>query len=665
MNFFEHQDAAKKKTGLLVGLLLCAVASLIIITAITLASILFFTGNHATSIHAVEAYNTSYIEHLRIILSSHITLYLALGVCLVVAVASFFKFAQMTKGGAVVAASLGGRMLQPDSKDANERKVLNVVEEMAIASGNPVPMVFLLEESGINAFAAGNGRRDAVIGITRGAVETLTRDEIQGVIAHEFSHIHNGDMRLNMRLIAILHGILVIGLIGDMLWHSAFYRHGYRSSNDRKNGAPIIALSLALLVIGYAGTFFGKLIKAAVSRQREFLADASAVQFTRNPTGISGALKKIGGYSASSYVDHKASAQFSHMYFCNGLRETFFSFFATHPPLPDRIKRIEPRWDGQFIAPKPITSSAYSDEAPTSEQPVDKAAILGAAIGAATGGMAASQSSNNPLPDIEFTMASATALEEPNQQQLQCAQQFLATLPAIIHDACHEPFSARALMYCLLLDSDPTQRNKQLTHLKQHAAPETFKEVAKLRPILAKSPRHIHLALVDLAIPALKQQSAPQLKTFITNLAALIKMDGKVSLFEWCLYRIIGQNLNQQNPKETQTLKAQSEHAQFLLMLVASYGDNSEPAVAFNKGWAHLNLAKPVQFKQVSFSPKQAEITIRALAQLKPLEKPKLLKAITEVILADGKVTADEAELYRAIADLLNCPVPPLQALQA
>lgn len=244
MNFFEHQDAAKKKTGLLVGLLLCAVASLIIITAITLASILFFTGNHATSIHAVEAYNTSYIEHLRIILSSHITLYLALGVCLVVAVASFFKFAQMTKGGAVVAASLGGRMLQPDSKDANERKVLNVVEEMAIASGNPVPMVFLLEESGINAFAAGNGRRDAVIGITRGAVETLTRDEIQGVIAHEFSHIHNGDMRLNMRLIAILHGILVIGLIGDMLWHSAFYRHGYRSNNDRKNGAPIIALSL-------------------------------------------------------------------------------------------------------------------------------------------------------------------------------------------------------------------------------------------------------------------------------------------------------------------------------------------------------------------------------------------------------------------------------------
>lgn len=662
MNFFEHQDAAKKKTGLLVGLLICAVVSLILITAIALASILFFTGNHATSIHMADAYNTSYIEHLRIVLSSEITLYLALGVCLVVAVASFYKFAQMTKGGAAVAVSLGGNMLQPDSKEPNERKVLNVVEEMAIASGNPVPMVFLLEETGINAFAAGNGRRDAVIGITRGAIENLSRDEVQGVIAHEFSHIHNGDMRLNMRLIAILHGILIIGLIGDMLWHSVYYRHGFVRSNNRKNGSPIIAVSLALLAIGYAGTFFGNLIKAAVSRQREFLADASAVQFTRNPDGIGGALKKIGGYSGSSHMEHKASAQFSHMFFCNGLKASFFSFFATHPPLPDRIKRIDPRWDGQFIAPKPPrTQSSYE---PPQQQTVDKAAVLGAAIGAAAQqGQGTNADTRKHLPDIEFTLESATDLEEPTEQQLQCAQQFLAALPKPIHEACHEPFSARALMYCLLLDTNPTQRNVQLTHLKQHAAPETFREVAKLRPLLSKCPRHTHLALVDLAIPALKQQSAPQCKTFITNLAALIKIDNKISMFEWCLYRIIGQNLSQQQLKETLSLKSQSLHAKYLLMLVASYGDNAHPKQAFEKGWPQLGLNKQEEFKQVVFSPKQLETALRALTQLKPLEKPKLLKGITEVILADGKVTADEAELYRAIADLLNCPVPPLHAL--
>lgn len=664
MNFFEHQDAAKKKTSLLILLLMAAVASLIFITVLALASILFFTGNHATSIHVIDAYNTSFLDHLGIIFTSEITLYIALGVIFVVGGASLFKLAQVSKGGAMVATSLGGRMVQPDSKEPNERKVLNVVEEMAIASGNPVPMVFVIEEDGINAFAAGNGRRDAVIGITRGTINLLSRDEIQGVVAHEFSHIHNGDMRLNMRIIAILHGILVIGLIGDMIWRSTYYRVGYGISHRRnsKNSGATISLAIALTAIGYAGTFFGSIIKAAVSRQREFLADASAVQFTRNPEGIGGALKKIGGHGQKSYIQHSTSGQFSHMFFGSSVKTSFMNMFATHPPLADRIKRIQPGWDGKFLTPsteRPLGSS-YVEPSAAPHSPEHKASVMAAVIGAAT---QAPSNPSGPLPDIEFTLESATELNEPTAKDLDNARQFIEGLPKPIHDASHEPFSARALIYCILLDKDPSERNNQLTFLKAHAASETFREVAKIRPLLSKLPAHAALAIVDLSIPALKQQSAPQLERFLKNLAGLIKADGKITLFEWCIYRIVGHNLREQNPKENTSLRSTITQLKYLLEVVACEGGSAAPQQAFEKGWGVTGLPAQTPFAHQPFSAKKMENSIRALAKLKPLDKPKVLKGMAEIILADGEVTAVEAELYRAIADLLNCPVAPLSKL--
>jgi Zn-dependent protease with chaperone function len=226
--------------------------------------------------------------------------------------------------------------------------LLNVVEEMALASGTPTPPVYLMDrEDGINAFAAGFSPNDAVIGVTRGTATRLDRDELQGVIAHEFSHILNGDMRLNLRLMGLLHGILIIGMLGYFILRMSFFSQGRRRSRDGKDGVPIVVIGAGLAVIGFAGTFFGNLIKAAVSRQREFLADASAVQFTRHPDGIAGALKKIGGFAQGSSIENPNAPIASHMFFGRAT-SGFNAMFATHPPLAERIRRVDPSWDGEF-----------------------------------------------------------------------------------------------------------------------------------------------------------------------------------------------------------------------------------------------------------------------------------------------------------------------------
>ena len=261
MNFFAEQERARRKTLVLIGLMTAAVASLILMTAVTIGAVLHFVQQPTDSNTVVINLQNTWREHFLGILQSDILYYAAAGVLTVVLGGSIFKLLQLGGSGRRVAEALGGRLILSNTNNAMERKTLNIVEEMAIASGNPVPPVYLLEEAGINAFAAGTDRRNAVIGVTRGCIELLNRDELQGVIAHEFSHIHNGDMRLNLRLVAILHGILLIGLIGSMLLRSS-------SRHNRKNQGAQLGLGLAFVILGYCGVFFGNLIKAAVSRQR-------------------------------------------------------------------------------------------------------------------------------------------------------------------------------------------------------------------------------------------------------------------------------------------------------------------------------------------------------------------------------------------------------------
>ncbi|MEJ2488626.1 MAG: M48 family metallopeptidase, partial [Sulfurovaceae bacterium] len=336
MNFFEQQKKARQHTFYLVVLFVLAVLALIAIV------LLFLMGLYASAIHIPLAVFFSdplrYVENKTIV-------EIALGVVAFVAIGSLYKYLTLSSGGKNVALGLGGNQLNYNSATAQERVLLNVVEEISIAAGISVPAVYLLDEDSINAFAAGLSFDDAVIGVTRGAVEKLDRNELQGVIAHEFSHIFNGDMRLNLQLTALLHGILLIGLTGWTILRS-MSRVRISSSKKGGGGAYIILLAVGLLVIGYVGTFFGSLIKANVSRKREYLADATAVQYTRYPQGIANALKKIMYYN--SKLQAPAAATYSHLYFAEGVSSFFGSFMATHPPLEERIKKIEPYWDGEI-----------------------------------------------------------------------------------------------------------------------------------------------------------------------------------------------------------------------------------------------------------------------------------------------------------------------------
>lgn len=635
MNFFQHQDQAKKKTSQLVFLMFAAVITLILVATLLLAVVFYFFQNHTDSITAANAYQTDIGSHLLRLLTSELTLWVALGVVTVVVIGSLFKSLQLRAGGKAIAESLGGKLINPDTSDKDEKRLLNVIEEMAIASGNPVPSVYLLEEPGINAFAAGQTRRDAVIGVTRGCIRQLNRDELQGVIAHEFSHIHNGDMKLNMRLIAILHGILVIGLIGSFILRgSAFRSHG---RNNDKGAAQQAILGLALVVIGYSGTFFGNIIKAAVSRQREFLADASAVQFTRNPKGISGALKKIGGISQGSTIQASAAAEFSHMYFGQGVKTAFSGLMATHPPLDIRIRRIEPNWDGN-IAPQ-TESPAFSGQE----------AVAGF-----------SSSTSQQTASLEPEQAIET-IGAPQTKHFEHADRFLKQLSTDIRQAAHNAFSARALIYCLLLDADKRIRQQQLTQLKDGAHPATFREMPKLYKALQEVERQHYLSVLDLSIPALKQQSKPQYEVFKKNLIALIKADKSVSLFEWCLFRIITQTLEETPTKSGESLKSLGKEVSTLLSLIVLAGQNSAPTAAFNAGADILNNhTGKLNYSNKGLSFPEIDKALHKLSAIKPLEKPALLKAIGHTIAFDKKVTSEETELFRAIADTLDCPIPPL-----
>lgn len=334
--FFELQEAAHRRTKTLLGLMVAAVLAVG-------ASIYLIAIFVIPSVRSGQFLEPQWYQPIPLALSVS-------GTTLFVAIAGAIRMHTLRVGGSRVAKSLGGRLLRAETQDSLETRLLNVVEEMAIASGMQMPRVFVLDdEPGINAFAAGLTLDDAVICVTRGCLEKLTRDELQGVVGHEFSHILNGDMRLNMHLMAAVFGLVCIALLGRMLMEvDSGRRRDDDDDSSSKNGPSIAHIGLALWLVGSWGEFWGKVIKSAVSRQREFLADASALQFTRNPQGIAGALKKIAGYGQHSVVRAARAEELSHFFFGDIRKRSFVErLFATHPTLLERIRRFEPSFSKQ------------------------------------------------------------------------------------------------------------------------------------------------------------------------------------------------------------------------------------------------------------------------------------------------------------------------------
>jgi hypothetical protein len=530
---------------------------------------------------------------------------------------------------------------------------------MAIASGVPMPQVYVMDdEDGINAFAAGHKPGDATITVTRGCMKILSRDELQGVIGHEFSHILNGDMRLNLRLIGILFGILCLAIIGRVLLQTA--RGGGRGRGQN----PLPLLGLVLLLIGYIGVFFGRLIQAAVSRQREFLADASSVQFTRNPGGITGALKKIGGLGETgSRLGHAHAEELSHMFFGNGVSEPFIGLLETHPPLEERIRVFDPNFDGKF----PYVRYDGRDQPPEEiskpkRQPMPNlfGTVLGGAILA---------SGDAEKPPVIKSHSILPNLGNPTPLHLKYAGQLRNSLPDSVKAAAREPLDAVALIYAMLLSSDEKTRATQLAELAKRVPQPIYEKTATLYPEVAPIAAHVHLPLVNIALPALRQLSAEQFEQFSQTLQWLIESDGKIELFEFVLQKIVSRNLATQFSKvrpptvQYYTLKPLVPDCAVVLSALANVGssDATEVQKAFEQGAPYLRAPdgdwRLLPLEQCGVN--QIDAALNRLAQAVPTIKKNLIEACIHTVGADGVIQESEAELLRAIADTLDCPIPP------
>jgi Zn-dependent protease with chaperone function len=632
-DFFERQDIARRNTKWLVLMFVLAVIGIVVTTFVVTAIALGATGGGDISFEIPAASG--------------------LGALALIGGGSAYKIAQLAGGGTIVAERLGGRRVFPNSTDPTEKRLLNVVEEMALASGVPVPPVFLLiEEKGLNAFAAGFSTSDAVVGVTRGCAEQLTRDQLQGVIAHEFSHILNGDMRLNLRLIGVLHGILVMGLVGREILRIAG-RGGRRSGSRRNNsGAYLLFIGLAFMVVGFVGLFFGNLIKAAVSRQREFLADASAVQFTRNPEGIAGALKRIGSAVFGSRVTNPRADEASHMYFATGVS----SLFATHPPLDERIRRLEPHWDGKY-PPAPSAQGRAGIEA--------EPAAAGF-VGDARRQELAAPRERAPQQAIGHAADRVGNASEIHRQYI---GELLATVPQQIIDAAHEPYGARAVVYAFLLDRDAEVRTTQLRTLQGLADAAVFELTLGLTKPMNQLDVRARLPLVDLTLPALRALSITQYQTFVRCFGSLVRADQRIGLFEWALQRILIRHLRPQfttaRPRQIRYygLQRLAEPSSVLLSVLARQSQQ-DTQFAFDAG-AHYLPDVPVKLLAAdAVSLTQLDQALHELASVAPKQRARLVDACAAAICADLSVNVAEAELLRAICDMLDCPMPPLLAGQ-
>jgi Zn-dependent protease with chaperone function len=653
-DFFQKQENARRNTTWLVVMFLLAVVGIVGTTFVVVAIAVSGYRDNAPLLNrnSLDMPSDEYPWQLPLLASG--------GALALVGGGTLFKVSELRMGGGqIVAEKLGGRRLQADSREPGERRLLNVVEEMAIASGVPVPPVYLLDEQGINAFAAGYSPSDAVLGITRGAVDNLSRDELQGVIAHEFSHLLNGDMRMNIRLIGILHGILLLGLLGQMLLRSVAYGGG--RSRDKNNGVLVLlAVSVALIVLGFAGSLLGGLIKAAVSRQREYLADASAVQFTRNPGGIAGALKKIGGLVAGSQVKAAAAAEASHMFFATGVWEGFTSLMATHPPLAKRILAIEPNWKGDFPQVSPGASLAtHAREA---------SAFVGNAAAAAGLAPAATRAAA-PIQqvDLEQVDHAADTIGMFTEQHRRYAQQLIESMPASLVDAAREPFGARAVVFALLLDKSPEVRQRQLAALELKADRPSIVALHKLVAILPRLEDQARLPLLDLTLPALRSMSEAQYQQFDACLTSLIEADSRLSLFEWTLGRVLERHLAGEYRDQRRTriayygLGKLGQQLSVLLSTLAHVGHDAEhAAAALATAAAQLPEVKLHLRPRNECSLAAIEESLNELCRVAEKHRGRIVDACAAVICADGKVTVAEAELLRGISDLLDCPMPPI-----
>ncbi len=640
MDFFEAQELARKRTRLMVVLFGMAVLS---IAAALYGLVVYLTGSGL--LNAKDAVPTPIVPWQPDLFFGTLA-----GVVLLVTCCSLFKIAQLRSGGGYVARSMGGREVEQTTKDADERMLMNIVEEMSIASGVPMPEVYILPEEGINAFAAGFTSADAVVAVTDGCIRTLNRDELQGVVAHEFSHILNGDMRMNIRLMGVLFGILAIAVVGQLAFRSTAQASilGGRRRSKEGGGAmiAIMVVGIAVMAIGYIGVFFGRMIQSAISRQREFLADAAAVQFTRNPEGIAGALKKIGGAALHGTVSNAHSQEAAHFFFASALKSKSVSVFATHPPLDQRIAAIDPNWDGEFVSGARKASARQSGK----QQPKTKRAA------------ATPHDFINTIGQV-----SAAAILSAQEIHGQIGNDL---------DRLHQSNdSARGVLIGLQISaSDAADDATQLKMVEGRIDGAVYREVETWLPRLRALNLNQRFALFDAALPMAAGRdldALAQMKQLIRDLA---HSDGEIELQELALLRAVAGYLEgRTNPSRRGTpLTPVKMQMPLCVMLSAiTYTAAVEPAdreAAFKAGAKQCNrylLKEPILLPQETINFDALEAALNLFTHLPLPQKKVILEGALAVVLADGKVAQSELSLIRLIATSLGLPMPPLISEEA
>ncbi len=635
MDFFEAQDRAKRNTTKLVILYLIAVIGIIL--SVYLVSLFIFHSQVSVE-GGVSFWYPEWLFTVGII------------VVIVIVTGTFYRVSQLRKGGSAVAQLLGGRRVNPSSNDHNERQLMNIVEEMSIASGLPVPDVYVLDnEENINAFAAGFGTKDAAVGVTRGALEQLNRDELQGVIAHEFSHIFNGDMRLNIRLIGILNGILLIHIMGMIVMRSALYSGAMRGNRGGKGNSalPLILFGVSLIVIGYIGMIFGRMIQSAISRQREYLADAAAVQYTRNPDGLAGALNKISSKKKGAEIKDGHAMEMSHLFFASSFHSALDALFATHPPIEDRIKAIKPSLDAEDSRRREKMKQKFEkDHVSGGQKPAGDRGVAGHAA---------------LTPEVILGVIGTMSAGSAN-----LAGKLLKNIPGELREAAHEPLTAEALIIALQISSRPKKYQEIPSWFREETSDEIVSHVETFIDQLSESKRDWYLALAELALPTLRHMSDEQYKNFRKQIDRLAKDDESENLFSFALEKMVIHQLDTafSDKKEPETkhhnLKSLSHELSVLLSILA-HSSKTDTQAAWDAGMEPIKKAAPENMKLLVKEECTLEELDRALDELEKSANPVkkfILSAIIHCVTSDDQISSDEKEMVRAISEALECPIP-------
>ncbi len=568
---------------------------------------------------------------------------ISLVVLAVIGLSSLYKIASLRGGGGVVARNLGGTRIERTLDDPLRRRLFNVVEEMAIASGVPMPEIYVLEhESAINAFAAGHSPANAAIAVTRGALEKLNRAELQGVIAHEFGHVLNGDMKLNTQLIGVVFGLLVVTLVARTVMRFA-------PRSDRKGGAALIVVTaLAVMVLGYIGVFFGRMIQAAVSRHRERLADASAVQFTREPQGLKGALVKIGAQGGGSRLVDAKAEEVAHMLFASGVSR----LFATHPSLEERIRALDPHFDPAEFARVRLDPQIPATTA--SRQPED--GTVGAAQAAQIASVALAPA------------AVAQRAGNPGTSEVAVAAGVARLLPQDIVTTLDVPGRAMAALLGLTLDSRPQLRKQQLDIVRELLGAAVLAQIASLEATIGSLAPMQRLALLGEIFPSLRKLPRTERTRLLGCLDRLILLDGRIEIFEYALATLgrsyLQDELEPVVRRSSLQLAQTAVELQTVLSTLAQHGTSDETAArgAYELGMRHVLPESRLPYQPVAGWPRAMDGALRCLDRLTPECKERLIEALVRTIGRDGRMTPAEAELLRAVCASLHCPLPPLLA---